>query len=144
MSATTFPEPASPRGTVSKMIRDLQGETIGFVFPLMPVAGCLVLAAIWTRFFWTVLILNSRPVMGTMGLFAFLWTWNDFLWPLVIVKQDSMRTLQLGLSSIRQEFGVRWAELMAASVMATVPVIVLFLSLQRFLVQGMATTGLKG
>jgi len=96
------------------------------------------------RFFWTVLIPNSRPVMGTMGLFAFLWTWNDFLWPLVIVKEDSMRTLQLGLSSFRQEFGVRWAELMAASTMATVPVIALFLFLQRFLVQGLATTGLKG
>jgi multiple sugar transport system permease protein len=96
------------------------------------------------RFFWTVLLPNSRPVMGTMGLFAFLWTWNDFLWPLVIVKEDSMRTLQLGLSSFRQEFGVRWAELMAASVMATTPVILLFLFLQRFLVQGVATTGLKG
>lgn len=144
MSATTFLEPASPPGTVSKMIQGLQAETIGFVFPVMPVASCRVVAAIWMRFFWTVLIPNSRPVMGTMGLFAFLWTWNDFLWPLVIVKQDSMRTLQLGLSSFRQEFGVRWAELMAASVMATVPVIILFLFLQRFLVQGMATTGLKG
>lgn len=96
------------------------------------------------RFFWTVLMPNSQPIIGTMGLFAFLWTWNDFLWPLVVVKEDSMSTLQLGLASFRQEFGVRWAELMAGSVMATVPVILLFLLLQRFLVQGMATTGLKG
>jgi multiple sugar transport system permease protein len=82
--------------------------------------------------------------MGTMGLFAFIWTWNDFLWPLVVSKQESMKTLQIGLSAFNQEFGTQWAELMAASVMATIPVLLLFLYLQRFLVQGLATTGLKG
>ena len=96
------------------------------------------------RFFWAILVPNSKPVMGTMGLFAFLWTWNDFLWPLVVTKQESMKTLQIGLSSFNQEFGTQWAELMAASVMATIPVLILFLVLQRFLVQGLATTGLKG
>lgn len=95
-------------------------------------------------FFWRILLPNSRPVMGTMGLFAFIWTWNDFLWPLVVVKQESMKTLQIGLSTFNQEFGTQWAELMAASVMATIPVLLLFLFLQRFLVQGLATTGLKG
>ena len=96
------------------------------------------------RFFWAILVPNSKAVMGTMGLFAFIWTWNDFLWPLVIVKEESMKTLQIGLSSFNQEFGTQWAELMAASVMATIPVLILFLFLQRFLVQGLATTGLKG
>ena len=96
------------------------------------------------RIFWVILIPNAKPVMGTMSLFAFLWVWNDFLWPLVVVKQDSLNTLQLGLSSFNQEVGTRWAELMAGSVMVTIPVILLYLSLQRFLNQGIATTGLKG
>lgn len=96
------------------------------------------------RFFWTILLPNARPVIGTMGLFAFLWTWNDFLWPLVVIKDSAMNTLQIGIASFNQEFGTRWAELMAASVMATLPVIILFLILQRFLVKGVATSGIKG
>jgi len=94
--------------------------------------------------YWRILIPNSKPVMGTMALFAFLWSWNDFLWPLVVVKKDSLKTIQLGLSVFDQEQGTAWAELMAASVMAVVPVILLYIFLQRFLVSGGLTSGLKG
>ncbi len=94
--------------------------------------------------YWRILIPNSKPVMGTMALFAFLWSWNDFLWPLVVVKEDSLKTIQLGLSVFDQEQGTAWAELMAASVMAVVPVIFLYIFLQRFLVSGGLTSGLKG
>ncbi len=94
--------------------------------------------------YWRILIPNSKPVMGTMALFAFLWSWNDFLWPLVVVKEDSVKTIQLGLSIFDQEQGTAWAELMAASVMAVVPVIILYIFLQRFLVSGGLTSGLKG
>ena len=76
-----------------------------------------------------ILVPNSKPVMGTMALFAFLWSWNDFLWPLVVVKEDSVKTIQLGLSIFDQEQGTAWAELMAASVMAVVPVIILYIVL---------------
>ena len=82
--------------------------------------------------------------MGTMALFSFLWTWNDFLWPLIVVKNNALNTLQIGLSSFDQETGTRWAELMAGSVMVTIPVILIFLFLQRFLTQGIVTSGLKG
>ncbi len=94
--------------------------------------------------YWRILIPNSKPVMGTMALFAFLWSWNDFLWPLVVVKEDSVKTIQLGLSIFDQEQGTAWAELMAASVMAVTPVIILYIVLQRFLVSGGLTSGLKG
>ncbi len=94
--------------------------------------------------YWRILIPNSKPVMGTMALFAFLWSWNDFLWPLVVVKEDSLKTIQLGLSVFDQEQGTAWAELMAASVMAVLPVIILYIFLQRFLVSGGLTSGLKG
>ena len=95
------------------------------------------------RFFWSVLVPNAQPVMGTMGLFSFLWYWNAFVWPLVIIKEDSMKTIQLGISSFSQQFGTEWALMMAASVTATLPILLVFLVLQRFLVQGIATTGLK-
>lgn len=94
--------------------------------------------------YWRILLPNSKPVMGTMAMFAFLWSWNDFLWPLVVVKEDQFKTLQLGLSLFNQEQGTLWAELMAASVMAVVPVILLYLLLQRFLVSGAVTSGIKG
>ena len=94
--------------------------------------------------YWRILVPNSRPVMGTMALFAFLWSWNDFLWPLVVVKEDLLKTVQLGLSVFDQEQGTAWAELMAASVMAVVPVIALYIFLQRFLVSGGLTVGVKG
>ncbi len=113
-------------------------------FPLEVEEAALIDGASRARFFWAILIPNAKPVIGTMALFSFLWTWNDFLWPLVIAKEEQMKTLQLGLSTFNQEFGTRWAEMMAASVMATVPVLLLFLFFQRFLVQGLATTGLKG
>jgi len=96
------------------------------------------------RIFWNILIPNSKPVIGTLALFSFLWVWNDFLWPLVVVKEDRLNTLQLGLSAFNQEVGTRWAEMMAGSVMVSIPVLILFLFMQRFLVQGLATTGLKG
>ena len=94
--------------------------------------------------YWRILVPNSKPVMGTMALFAFLWSWNDFLWPLVVVKEDLFKTVQLGLSVFDQEQGTAWAELMAASVMAVVPVIALYVFLQRFLVSGGLTVGVKG
>ncbi|MEM7031157.1 MAG: carbohydrate ABC transporter permease [Chloroflexota bacterium] len=96
------------------------------------------------KVFWIILLPNSKPVIGTLALFSFLWVWNDFLWPLVVIKEDALNTLQLGLSSFNQEVGTAWAEMMAGSVMVTIPVIFLFLFLQRFLNQGIATTGLKG
>ncbi|MDI9546763.1 MAG: carbohydrate ABC transporter permease [Chloroflexota bacterium] len=113
-------------------------------FPIEVEEAALIDGSSRQRFFWTILMPNAKPVIGTMGLFSFLWTWNDFLWPLVIAKEERMKTLQLGLATFNQESGTRWAEMMAASVMATVPVLLLFLFLQRFLVQGLATTGLKG
>ena len=95
------------------------------------------------RIYWSLLMPNSAPVIGTMGLFAFLWAWNDLLWPVIVVKENSMKTLQAGLAIVAQNPS-RWGEMMAASVMITLPVILVFLLLQRFLVRGVATSGLKG
>ncbi len=92
--------------------------------------------------FWRILLPNSKPVIATMALFAFLWSWNDFLWPLVVVKKDALKTLQLGLSLFNQEQGTQWAELMAASTIAVVPVIILYLTLQGFLTKGAVTSGI--
>jgi multiple sugar transport system permease protein len=95
------------------------------------------------RIFWSLVLPNSGPVIGTMALFAFLWTWNDLLWPVIVIKQNHLKTLQAGIAIVAQNPS-RWGEMMAASVMITLPVVLVFLLLQRFLVQGVATSGIKG
>ncbi len=95
------------------------------------------------RIYWNLIMPNSIPVIGTMGLFSFLWAWNDLLWPVVIIKEPALKTLQAGISTVAQNPS-KWGEMMAASVMVTLPMILVFLILQKFLVQGVATTGLKG
>jgi multiple sugar transport system permease protein len=95
------------------------------------------------RIYWSLIMPNSGPVIGTMGLFAFLWAWNDLLWPVIVIKEPAMKTLQAGIATVAQNPS-KWGEMMAASVMITVPMIIVFLILQKFLVQGVATSGLKG
>lgn len=100
--------------------------------------------ASYAGFYRRILMPNCRPVIATLSLFTFMWSWNDFLWPLVIVRDMNMKTLQLGLAAFQQENVTNWGPLMAACVMITVPVIAIFLFLQRYFVQTTTTTGLKG
>lgn len=94
------------------------------------------------RTFSAVVVPLVRPALATLGVFVFLWSWNDFLWPLVIAQEDSMRTLTVGLATLQAEqspIGV----IMASSAVSFIPSLLVFLFLQRFYVQGIATSGLK-
>lgn len=95
------------------------------------------------RVFWQIMLPLVKPAIATLSVFTFQAAWNGFLWPLVIVKHDYMNTLQLGLSVFQQQFTTQWNLLMAATVMATVPVMALFLVAQRTFTQGIALSGLK-
>jgi len=87
----------------------------------------------------------SLPALATLAVIQFMWTWNDFLWPLVtIVNNTNAFTLQLGLQAFQGAHSVDWNLLMAGNVMSMLPMLVLFLAAQRFFVRGIATTGLKG
>ena len=94
--------------------------------------------------FWRIMLPLSLPVLAVVAVFTFQWSWNDFLWPLVIVQSDKMRTVQLGLQLYRSQDSVNWGSLMAGTVAATVPTLVVFLMAQRYFVQGIALTGIKG
>jgi len=93
--------------------------------------------------FWRIIVPLSRPAFATLAIFSFLFAWNDFLWPLLVTNNDSMRTIQIGLSSFVGRYGTSWNYLMAGTLTATVPSIVVFLFFQRALVRGIASTGLK-
>ena len=86
----------------------------------------------------------SGPVLATVAVVTFLWTWNDFLWPLVTLYSPNNYTLQLGLTTFQGAHQTNTHLLMAANVMSVLPVLVLFFAAQRFFIRGIATSGLKG
>ena len=86
----------------------------------------------------------SRPALATLALFAFQGNWNSYLWPLIVTNSDTMRTVQIGLRYfVGQEGSSQWGLLMAAAVFVSLPVVVLYLFVQRQFTQGIASTGLK-
>jgi multiple sugar transport system permease protein len=86
----------------------------------------------------------SGPALATLAVIMFLWTWNDFLWPLVTIYNPNNMTIQLGLTTFQGAHQSNTNLLMAANVMSMVPVLVLFFVAQRYFIRGIATTGLKG
>jgi multiple sugar transport system permease protein len=85
----------------------------------------------------------SKPALASLALFTFMGAWNDFMWPLIIINRDAMRTLQVGLSLMRADLYPDWPMMMAASVMATLPIIIAFLLAQKQFIQSLAFTGVK-
>ena len=87
----------------------------------------------------------SLPALATLAVIQFLWTWNDFLWPLVtILTNANAFTIQLGLATFQGQHQVEWHLVAAANIMSMVPLLILFLLAQRFFVRGIATQGIKG
>jgi multiple sugar transport system permease protein len=95
------------------------------------------------RTFWQIVLPLTRPILATLGVFVFLWHWNDFLWPLVVAQSGDMRTLTVGLASLHGE-DVPLARMMAGATVTVLPCLLVFGLLQRYLVTSIATTGLKG
>ena len=96
------------------------------------------------RFLWSVIIPLSGPALITLALLNFLYAWNAFLWPLIVTRSADMRPIQLGLQVFSSEFGSRYAELMAATTVVMLPTVIALLLAQRYFVEGIARTGLKG
>lgn len=85
-----------------------------------------------------------KPALATIAVFQFQAAWNNFLWPLLVTKDDRMRPIQLGLAVFSQDLNVQWAYLMAGATLAALPMVLLFLCAQRYFIEGIASAGLKG
>jgi len=85
-----------------------------------------------------------KPVLATLAIFTFLQQWNNFIWPLIVINSSEMRTLPLALSVLNGQFGTRFAMVMAGAVVATTPMLIVFLSFQKYFMKGITMTGLKG
>lgn len=117
-----------------QFIKDLPDE----LFEAARVDG----ASEW-RVFVRIVLPLTKPILATLGIFVFLWHWNDFLWPLVIAQSDAMKTLTVGLAGLNSE-SVSTSNLMAASAVSVIPCLLIFFFLQRYLVNSITMSGLKG
>jgi multiple sugar transport system permease protein len=96
------------------------------------------------RVYWQIWMPLAKPAIAAVAIFAFVFSWNNFLWPFIVITGNDMMTLPVGLSTVQTSFGIRYAQIMATALLGGVPVLIVFLFFQRQIVQGIAGTGLKG
>ena len=100
-------------------------------------------ASRWTIFSRIVLPL-SGPALATFGIFAFMASWNAFLWPLLVVSDTELMTLPVGLSNLHGRYVTDWNLVMAGATLSVIPIVIVYLAAQRYVVRGIALSGLKG
>ncbi|MFE7170758.1 carbohydrate ABC transporter permease [Streptomyces sp. NPDC057616] len=96
------------------------------------------------RIFWSVLMPLSRPMLAAVAIFVFIGAWNNFLWPFVSTSDPNLMTLPVGITSVKDAYGIQYAQTMASAVLAALPLVVVFVFFQRHIVKSVATTGLGG
>ncbi len=95
------------------------------------------------RIFISVFLPLGKPALSTLAIFTFTQTWDDFLWPLIITSDNSMRTLQLGLEVFKTRYSADWGPLMAGTAISIVPVLIIFIFAQKHFTQTALTSGIK-
>ncbi len=93
---------------------------------------------------WHIMLPLSLPALSTLTIFTFVNTWNDFLGPLIYLTRTELKTIQIGLRMFISQYSAEYGLIMAASVVVLIPVLIVFLALQKYFVQGVASTGIKG
>ena len=105
-------------------------------------AARMDLASEW-QIYWRIVLPLTAPALAVLAIFSIMWRWNEFLWPLVILNQSQVYTLQIGLNAFQGELQVQWQYLLAMTVVTLLPVALVFAFLQRFITSGIASTGMK-
>lgn len=95
------------------------------------------------RLFWQIMLPLAKPAIATLAIFTFMGAWNEFLWALIIMLEDSMYTLPVALANLQGQHFRNYGLQMAGSVVVVLPVLIVFLVMQRHYIKGIATTGLK-
>lgn len=93
--------------------------------------------------FWRVVVPLSWPVIAVLTIFTFMWRWNDFAWPLVVLQDQESFTVPLGLSLMKGQYYTDWTGLMSMSLVSIIPMLLVFVFFQRYFIQGIASTGMK-
>jgi multiple sugar transport system permease protein len=100
-------------------------------------------ASPWT-IYWRIWMPLARPATAAVGIFTFVLSWNNFIWPFVVTTARSLQTIPVGLSTVNSFYGAQYAQVMALAILGALPLLVAFLFFQRQIVQGISNTGLKG
>ena len=95
------------------------------------------------RTFWSIVLPLSRPLMAALVIFTFMWRWNEFVWPLIVLTDSDSYTLPVGLQFLVQQFGSNYGPLLAMSFLSMIPMLLVFGVFQRYFVEGIARTGIK-
>jgi multiple sugar transport system permease protein len=96
------------------------------------------------RIFFQVILPSVKPAMATLLIIKFMWNWNEFFWPLVVINSPTMRVVTMGLMSFTNMYFIEYNLLTAAAVISILPILLIFLTLQRWVVQAVVMSGLKG
>jgi len=96
------------------------------------------------RIFFQIVLPALKPILVTLAIFSFLGAWNDFMWPLIVLSDQSLQTLPVALASLSREHVMDYELMMAGSVVTVLPVLLLFLLLQRYYIQGLLVGSVKG
>ena len=93
---------------------------------------------------WYVMLPAIRPALVTLSIFVFIGAWSDFLWPLIVIQDESLYTLPLGVAKLAGTFSLDWRLVAAGSLISIAPILLLFLFLQRYIVPTETSSGVKG
>lgn len=100
--------------------------------------------ASYVRVFVSMIIPLSKPAIATLAIFAFMASWNNFLWPLIVTSDKNLMTLPIGLSKLQGRWATEWNILMAGNVISFIPIFIVFLFSSRYFIKGMTMSGVKG
>jgi multiple sugar transport system permease protein len=95
------------------------------------------------RIFVSIILPNIKPALATLTIFAFMGSWNSFLWPLIVLRDPELQTLPIALAGLQGQYTTAWDVIMAGSVVSVLPMLALYIFAQRYVIQGVASSGLK-
>lgn len=93
--------------------------------------------------FWHIALPLSQPILATLAVFFWLFNWNNYLWPLIVTQSPEMRVIQVGIAAFAGEHSTQWQLIMAGSTVAAIPGLILYIFLQRYLIEGIKLSGIK-
>lgn len=96
------------------------------------------------RIYWNIMLPLAKPAFVTLGIFTFLGEWNSFLWPLIVIDDLNLQPIQVGLRTFMGEFGTDWHLMMAGALIAELPILIFYGFCQKYIIEGIATSGIKG
>lgn len=94
--------------------------------------------------FLRIILPVSKPIIATIAIFSFMWRWNDYLWPLIVISNNRLQTIQQALANFVGQLQINWSQLLAMTTISIIPIIIVFLVFQKFFMRGIAAGAVKG